>query len=125
MANGKTPGQKLVAAGCMAESHGALVGAVPGVDAILSTRELIQIGDLLGGPEPRTKNQEPKASAALNNVIPLTLGVIPQLPTPNSQLPTPDLAVPGDYADWRTAPIRRHAGGPSAYLKISDGCNLR
>jgi ribosomal protein S12 methylthiotransferase len=36
-----------------------------------------------------------------------------------------DLAVPGAYADWRTAPIRRHAGGPSAYLKISDGCNLR
>jgi ribosomal protein S12 methylthiotransferase len=33
--------------------------------------------------------------------------------------------VPGDYADWRTAPIRRQAGGPSAYLKISDGCNLR
>ena len=39
--------------------------------------------------------------------------------------PQPDLSVPGDYADWRTAPIRRHAGGPSAYLKISDGCNLR
>ena len=29
MAAGKTPGQKLVAAGCMAESHGALVGRCP------------------------------------------------------------------------------------------------
>jgi len=38
---------------------------------------------------------------------------------------SPDLSVPGAYADWRTAPIRRHASGPSAYLKISDGCNLR
>jgi len=47
MADGKTPGQKLVAAGCMAESHGALVGAVPGVDAILSTREWMNIGALL------------------------------------------------------------------------------
>ena len=47
MADGKTPGQKLVAAGCMAESHSALVGAVPGVDAILSTREWMNIGDLI------------------------------------------------------------------------------
>src|SRR6476620_6207958 len=47
MADGKTPGQKLVAAGCMAESHGALVGAVPGVDAILSTREWMNIGVLV------------------------------------------------------------------------------
>src|SRR6476660_7501674 len=47
MADGKTPGQKLVAAGCMAESHGALVGAVPGVDAILSTREWMKIGDVV------------------------------------------------------------------------------
>src|SRR6476660_3274170 len=46
MADEKTPGQKLVAAGCMAESHGALVGAVPGVDAILSTREWMKIGDV-------------------------------------------------------------------------------
>jgi ribosomal protein S12 methylthiotransferase len=29
------------------------------------------------------------------------------------------------YADWRTAQIRRTVSGPSAYLKISDGCNLR
>src|SRR3954469_21176532 len=76
MADGKTPGQKLVAAGCMAESHGALVGAVPGVDAILSTREWMKIGDVLGGQEPRTQNLEPKVSAALNNVIPLTVASV-------------------------------------------------
>jgi ribosomal protein S12 methylthiotransferase len=36
-----------------------------------------------------------------------------------------DLKVPGEYADWRTAAIERTMKGPSAYLKISDGCNLR
>jgi len=138
MADGKTPGQKLVAAGCMAESHGALVGAVPGVDAILSTREWMKIGDLVGEQSQEARVPEPKVSAAMNNLIPLTIGSIqttqilePVLalnfhpPSPIPHPPSPDLRVPGDYADWRTAPIRRHAGGPSAYLKISDGCNLR
>ena len=124
MANGKTPGQKLVAAGCMAESHGALVGAVPGVDAILSTREWMKIGDLLALGD-REQGIGDRGAAALREVIPLTVATVAQPPTPNPQPSTPDLAVPGDYADWRTAPIRRHAGGPSAYLKISDGCNLR
>jgi ribosomal protein S12 methylthiotransferase len=137
MADVKTPGQKLVAAGCMAESHGALVGAVPGVDGILSTREWMNIGSLLEDQKPRTESLELKASAALSNVIPLTVGpvhsaqILEPAPAPNSQFSIlnsqfpSDLSVPGDYADWRTAPIRRHAGGPSAYLKISDGCNLR
>ena len=51
MAAGKTAGQRLVAAGCMAESHGALVQAVPGVDAILSTREWMRIGEVIGDKE--------------------------------------------------------------------------
>jgi len=124
MADGKTPGQKLVAAGCMAESHGALVGAVPGVDAILSTREWMKIGDLLAIGDSEQGIGD-RGAPALREVIPLTVATVAQPPTPNPQPSSPDLAVPGDYADWRTAPIRRHAGGPSAYLKISDGCNLR
>jgi len=36
---------------------------------------------------------------------------------------TPDTL--GSYGDWRTTPIMRSVKGPSAYLKISDGCNLR
>lgn len=51
-------------------------------------------------------------------VIPLTSVTAPAPPSY-------DLSAPGAYADWRTAPIRRCASGPSAYLKISDGCNLR
>jgi len=48
VAAAKAPGQRLIAAGCMAESHGALVQALPGVDAILGTREWMKIGDLVG-----------------------------------------------------------------------------
>jgi ribosomal protein S12 methylthiotransferase len=136
MAAGKTAGQRLIAAGCMAESHGAIVQAVPGVDAILSTREWMKIGDLVA-KEPRTKNQEPTKVNAWNSIIPLTVASTSTVPAveltsqPNSQFSIlnsqfgPDLSVPGDYADWRTAPIKRHVQGASAYLKISDGCNLR
>ena len=126
MGQGKKLGQQLVAAGCMAESHGDLVRAVPGVDAVLSTREWMKIGDLVGNKQSGKRNID-------FDIIPLTLMPAPGvqapavvvLPTPDHRPLNPDLAVPGDYADWRTAPIRRHVSGPSAYLKISDGCNLR
>ncbi|HEU5099659.1 MAG TPA: MiaB/RimO family radical SAM methylthiotransferase, partial [Roseiflexaceae bacterium] len=114
---------------CMAESHGSLVQAVPGVDAILSTREWMRIGELVGN-----RGQRPGESNVVHSreLIPLTVAASSQPPSPNRHpltaiphSPSPDLSVPGEYADWRTAPIHRHAGGPSAYLKISDGCNLR
>src|SRR5262245_12039082 len=126
MAASKAPGQRLIAAGCMAESHGALVQQVPGVDAILSTREWMKIGDLVTDKETgRQGNKEPRKATTWGEVIPLTLSAALQPPAPIPHPPSPDLNVPGDYADWRTAPIRRHVGSPSAYLKISDGCNLR
>src|SRR5215216_7227309 len=53
VAAGKAPGQRLIAAGCMAESHGELVRAVPGVDAILSTREWMRIGEVVEDTETR------------------------------------------------------------------------
>ncbi|NJP06235.1 MAG: 30S ribosomal protein S12 methylthiotransferase RimO [Chloroflexaceae bacterium] len=90
--------QRLVAAGCMAESHASLLQAVPGVDETLSTRAWMQIGN--------TRSFTPNN----DTFIPLT---------PVNQ-PTPD----GAYADWRTAPIRRRSQGASAYIKIGDGCNL-
>jgi ribosomal protein S12 methylthiotransferase len=132
MAASKAPGQRLVAAGCMAESHGAVVQQVPGVDAILSTREWMKIGDVIGADDRQsTASTNGAQGVAWNEFIPLmATSASPisaaaqnlELRTQKSEL---DLRVPGDYADWRTAPIRRHAGGPSAYLKISDGCNLR
>src|SRR5258706_15366617 len=53
VAAAKAPGQRLIAAGCMAESHGALVQALPGVDAILGTREWMKIGDVVGDKQTR------------------------------------------------------------------------
>ncbi|KAB8145117.1 30S ribosomal protein S12 methylthiotransferase RimO [Chloroflexia bacterium SDU3-3] len=121
MASEKRAGQKLIAAGCMAESHGDMVGAIPGVDAVLGTREWMKIGDVVGTKKPTA------GRTGMVDFIPLGLASAPA-PQPAPEPPlahAESLLVPGDYADWRTTPIRRHVGGPSAYLKISDGCNLR
>jgi len=108
----KHAGQKLIAAGCMAESHGDLVKAVAGVDAILGTREWMRIGEVIG--------EQPKAAPAKNTfAVGNLIDLKPVDPT------AIDLKVPGEYADWRTSQIQRSVTGPSAYLKISDGCNLR
>jgi ribosomal protein S12 methylthiotransferase len=138
VAAAKAPGQRLIAAGCMAESHGALVRAVPGVDGTLSTREWMRIGELIAdkGTSSHGHKRVEKPGKVWGEVIPLMATepshvAIASVASPVSLSPallgssSPDLTVPGDYADWRSAPIRRHAGGPSAYLKISDGCNLR
>ncbi len=131
MAQDKTPGQKLIAAGCMAESHGELVRAVPGVDAALSTREWMKIGDVVAaGTSTRRDTFIPlmtgAAPAARDTFIPLATGPATLPATaPVAEGPATTLNVPGAYADWRTAPIARTVTGPSAYLKISDGCNLR
>ena len=97
----KRPEQRLIAAGCMAQSHGGEVGTVIGVDQVLSTREWMRIGEVVGPPTPADRP------------------LIPLMNMPSASGPD------GGYADWRTAQIRRHQRGPSAYLKISDGCNLR
>src|SRR5690349_21046652 len=130
VAAAKTAGQRLIAAGCMAESHGALVEAVPGVDAILSTREWMKIGEIISERvNGRAGEKVIDHQERWNDIIPLTASAPQAAPLTHSPThpltPSADLSVPGEYADWRTAPIRRHAGGPSAYLKISDGCNLR
>jgi ribosomal protein S12 methylthiotransferase len=111
----KREGQQLIAAGCMAQSHGAIVGDVPGVDGILSTRQWTQIGELVA------RKTETQQSDKQRLLIPLAL--TPSAPSSPARPPalTPSLG----YADWRTTQIRRTRSTPSAYLKISDGCNLR
>ncbi|HMQ29312.1 MAG TPA: 30S ribosomal protein S12 methylthiotransferase RimO [Chloroflexaceae bacterium] len=130
----KRDGQQIIAAGCMAQSHGAEVAAVPGVDSILSTRQWMQIGELVGsrtaanGKELPVIGLAPARAAApaqlpviglaqATTAAPASIGLQPSAlgPQPSE----------GGYADWRTAQIRRTRSAPSAYLKISDGCNLR
>src|SRR6266487_1614077 len=77
VAAAKAPGQRLIAAGCMAESHGALVRAVPGVDGTLSTREWMRIGDVVGDRQPTTDDRQP-TNGAWNEFIPLTVTNIQQ-----------------------------------------------
>ncbi len=102
--------QRLIAAGCMAESHNDLVRAVSGVDAVLSTRQWMQIGELV----EQVNDRPASAGAKKKKALPV-LELEPLAAAPDAQ----------GYADWRSAQIRRMENGPSAYLKISDGCNLR
>ncbi|MFV9503642.1 MAG: 30S ribosomal protein S12 methylthiotransferase RimO [Oscillochloridaceae bacterium umkhey_bin13] len=115
----KREGQQLIAAGCMAQSHPEAVATVPGVDQTLSTRQWMQIGAMVAA--------QGTPSAPAREVIPLTLGAAIPAPAPVMPLVVEPVipAQPAGYADWRTTQIRRTRSTPSAYLKISDGCNLR
>lgn len=124
LAGAKRPGQRLIAAGCMAESHGAqLTASVPGLDATLSTKEWMRIPQVLRQLEPATI---PFAGPTSPIAIPM-IALTPSMPmaSPALSAPSPRDATLGSYGDWRTTPITRQVKGPSAYLKISDGCNLR
>lgn len=121
MAAKKHAGQTLIAAGCMAESHGSIVGNVPGVDGIVGTREWMRIGEVI--ETARAKAPAPAAPAKANAPAAFGVGNLIDLkPVDTSAV---SIKAPGEYADWRTAQIQRNITGPSAYLKISDGCNLR
>ncbi len=104
----KRPDQRLIAAGCMAQSHPGEVTKVQGVDATLGTQQWTQIGAVVS---QLAQPVIPLASAPAAATIPL--------------IPTSAAEQPVSYADWRTTQIRRTRHIPSAYLKISDGCNLR
>lgn len=108
LGEGKASGQRLIAAGCMAQSHGDLVRAVPGVDEILSTQQWMRIGELVVATNGR------KLASERSHTL-IELQPAPAINVQPSQ----------GYADWRTTQIRRTTSEPSAYLKISDGCNLR
>lgn len=116
LGEGKRAGQRLVAAGCMAQSHGAEVAAVPGVDNLLSTQQWMRIGELVGE----------RTGAGGKQIPVIGLQSAPPRAAPIMALEPAAPAAPDQgYADWRTTQIRRTRSAPSAYLKISDGCNLR
>jgi len=122
----KRDGQQLIAAGCMAQSHGELVGAVQGVDGVLSTQQWMQIGELVAAARDSGMGGHGDKGARGQEIIPLMAAAAPALTiAPSPAPPLPRSPAPGGYADWRNAQIRRTRATPSAYLKISDGCNLR
>jgi ribosomal protein S12 methylthiotransferase len=98
LAEGKRPGQVLIAAGCMAQRNGErIVREVPGVDGLLGTRRWMEVVSFI------------TALRAGNGAAGKTFGRY-------SLLGDPDEPLAG--ATPRPAVLNG-----SAYLKISDGCN--
>ncbi|MEK6220895.1 MAG: 30S ribosomal protein S12 methylthiotransferase RimO [Chloroflexota bacterium] len=95
LAERKTDGQLLIATGCLTQRYGKeVVERVPGIDGVLGTRRWMDIMQLVTNIR---ENPHPE---------------------PLYHLPTEALTVGTDEGDI----LRISATGPSAYIKIADGC---
>lgn len=95
LAKNKKEGQILIAAGCLTQRYGAeVVQRVPGIDGVLGTRRWMDIMELVSQLRDRTH------------------------PEPLYHLPTDAETVGTDEGDI----LRVSSSGPSAYIKIADGC---
>jgi ribosomal protein S12 methylthiotransferase len=93
----KSGNQRLIATGCLVERYSAeLAEELPTVDAFIGARNW--------------------------SALPTVVSQLEELRAPGESLRLVELAAPGAL-DLEIA--RRHASGPSAYLKISDGCDQR
>ncbi|MBI2756285.1 MAG: 30S ribosomal protein S12 methylthiotransferase RimO [Chloroflexi bacterium] len=93
----KRPGQSLIATGCLVERYSAeLAAELPVVDAFVGARNWSRLPTIV------TKLDEARA--------------------PGSSLRLVEIAEPGEL-DLEI--LSRRAQGPSAYVKISDGCDQR
>jgi ribosomal protein S12 methylthiotransferase len=101
LAQAKKPGQRLIAAGCLSERYGSeLATEIHELDAVWGARNW----------------------ASAPSVVARSLGSAWEPRQPGSTLDLLEMA-PSGALDL-TMP-RRVANGPSAYVKISDGCNQR
>ncbi len=95
LAANKQPGQLLIAAGCLTQRYGAeVVQRVPGIDGVIGTRRWMDILEVV-----TQLRQRPH-------------------PEPLYHLPTSATTVGTDEGDV----LRVSSSGPSAYIKIADGC---
>jgi len=95
LAENKVEGQMLIAAGCLTQRYGAeVLKKVPEIDGILGTRRWMDILQLIKKIRER------------------------EHPVPQYHLPTDALTVGKDEGDV----FRVSIDGPSAYIKIADGC---
>lgn len=95
LAEGKAQDQLLIAAGCLTQRYGEeVVQRVPGIDGVLGTRRWMDIMQLIAKLRARTH------------------------PEPLYHLPAEALTVGADEGEV----LRVAAAGPSAYIKIADGC---
>ncbi len=110
----KRPGQKLVASGCLIERYAAdLALEVPELDALVGVHRWPEMPQILEAIEDRKSGCAPRlARSAIER-----LDGDPRLPPVflgDGVAPRADLVMP-----------RRAPNAPSAYLKISDGCDAR
>ncbi|TES89935.1 MAG: radical SAM protein, partial [Anaerolineales bacterium] len=95
LAEKKNEDQLLIAAGCLTQRYGAeVIERVPGIDGILGTRRWMDILEVVSGLRQRTH------------------------PEPLYHLPTDALTVGKEEGNV----LRVASTGPSAYIKIADGC---
>jgi ribosomal protein S12 methylthiotransferase len=119
LAEKKREGQVLIAAGCMSQRYTKEVPAwVPGVDGVISTRSWPDI-------VPFVESIRQKSGQAV-------AAQTPSPTSPPSYMPLEMLQAPGGITWAPVAPVqptaqikrfRRKAHGPSAYVKISEGCD--
>lgn len=113
----KRDGQVVIAAGCMSQRYGEDIPKwAPGVDGVLSTRSWPEIVGLVESIRAKSPEQLPgSTSTADNGFMPLQMvdsaGAVTWAPVAPVQ-PTAQLKR-----------FRRKAKGPSAYVKISEGCD--
>ena len=103
----KRADQKLIATGCLVERYPReLAEELPQIDAFVGARNWAAL--------PRVVSKLEAASPVLSG--------FEEARAPGSSLALVELAPPGEL-DLEI--VARAAGGPSAYLKISDGCDQR
>jgi len=139
----KQPGQLLIATGCLVQrSDGDLPRLVPGLDAVLSTRRWYRIAELVGrlsGDEYRQRIRSP-LNGELDQIEGQASGCV-DIPEAGWVAATQRWLEPvsarasdsarsaesqGSGAELGLATktrLRRRPQGPSAYLKIADGCS--
>ena len=116
LAENKRDDQVLIAAGCMSQRYSEEVPSwVPGVDGLLSTRSWPDIVSLVDGIRQKASSGSVSGPVHAPSSAPLEL-----------------IQAPGGIAWAPLAPVqptaqlkrfRRKAKGPSAYVKISEGCD--
>jgi len=121
LAEKKRDGQLLVSAGCMSQRYAADVPQwVPGVDGVLSTRTWPEIVPFIenltaikAGADGRRSTVDGPAAIAPLNPQSAVLGI--------SNIAWAPIAPVQPTAQLKR--FRRKANGPSAYVKISEGCD--
>jgi ribosomal protein S12 methylthiotransferase len=126
LADKKRDGQLLISAGCMSQRYASDVPTwVPGVDGVLSTRTWPEIVPFVENLRTVVRDQGSGARDQESGIGGQEL-LARISPDPLSLIPGPSVAWAPIAPVQPTAQLkrfRRKAKGPSAYVKISEGCD--